>query len=77
MERTKSSLLFCAGPSFALLRGPSTIESRAGFCSIEGASMNREVTLKALSAAKNNPLQSGFNMIFQKVWKSRASAVIL
>ena len=45
IEGSKSSLLFCAEPSFALLRKPSTIVSRAGFRPIEGAFINREVTL--------------------------------
>ena len=45
IEGSRSSLLFCAVPRFALLRGPSTIVSRAGFRSIEGAFTNREVTL--------------------------------
>ena len=45
IEGSRSSLLFCAGPSFALLRGPCTIVSRAGFRSVERAFINRDVTL--------------------------------
>ena len=50
IEGTKSFLLFYAGPNFALLRGPSTIVCRAEFRSIEGAFINREVTLPRMRA---------------------------